>query len=165
MDEVFIPTQTVKNGSYIITICYPVDNIAQSDRNSIDVYLEMSEGVGQILQGGAVATLTGSGVLGSNKFTGLIECYDISEPLSIPDEIEVVAPAEALSIASQQPVGATLSAAVPLSMLPELPLIGNLVDAARVVNYELAAQRLLEDGETNRITEDGDTRMTEEEHT
>ncbi len=165
MDEVFIPTQTVKNGSYIITICYPVENIAQSDRNSIDVYLEMSEGVGQILQGGAVATLTGSGVLGSSKFTGLIECIDLTHAFTIPDTIEVEAPAETLNIASQQPVGATLSAAVPLFNLPELQLIGNLVDAARVVNYEMAAQRLLEDGETNRVTEDGDARMTEEEHT
>ena len=125
----------------------------------------MSEGVGQILQGGAVATLTGSGVIGSSKFTGLIECYDFSELLSIPDEIEVVEPDEVIQITPQVPVGANLSATVQVFTLPNVQLIGTIADAARVVNYELAAQRLLEDGETNRVTEDGDVRMTEEEHT
>lgn len=165
MDEVFIPTQTVKNGSYIICITYPVENITQSDRNSVDIYLEMSDGVAQILQGGAVATLTGTGVIGSSKFTGLIECYDITQAFTIPDTIEVEAPAETLSIASQQPVGATLSAAAPEMTIPNITLVDVLTDGARVVNYELAAQRLLEDEETNRTTEDGDIRMTEEEHT
>ena len=165
MDEVFIPTQTVKNGSYIICICYPVENIAQSDRNSIDIYLEMSDGVGQILQGGAVATLTGTGVIGSSKFTGLIECYDITQAFAIPDAIEVIAPTETLSIASQQPVGATFSETTPELTIQNIPLVDVLTDAARVVNYEMAAQRILEDKETNRITEDGDVRMTEEEHT
>lgn len=165
MDEVFIPTQTVKNGSYIISICYPVENIAQSDRNSIDVYLEMSDGSAQILQGAAIATLTGSGILGSSKFTGLIECQDITQAFNIPDAIEVVTPVESLNIASQQPVGATLSETAPELTVPNISLADVLTDTARVVNYELAAQRLLEDGETNRITEDGDIRMTEEEHT
>ena len=164
MDEVFIPTQTVKNGSYIITICYPVDNIAQSDRNSIDVYLEMSDGVGQIIQGGAVATLTGSGVLGSNKFTGLIEVVDLTQALEIDESIEVAAPTEQVSVIAQVPVGVNLSENVPVFTVPEVQLVDVLSDSVRVVNYEDAAQRLLEDGETNRVTEDGDTRMTEEEH-
>ena len=166
MDEVFIPTQTVKNGSYIITICYPVENIAQSDRNSIDVYLEMSEGVGQILQGGAVATLTGSGVLGSSKFTGLIECIDLTQAFAISDSIIVEGVTESLQIGSQLPVGATLADEIPAILEIQAPtLVDSLTDRARVVNYAGAAQRLLEDEETNRTTEDGDIRMTEEEHT
>ena len=166
MDEVFIPTQTVKNGSYIICITYPVENIAQSDRNSVDIYLEMSDGVAQILQGGAIATLTGTGVIGSSKFTGLIECYDITTLFDIPDTIEIITPAETLSIASQQPVGATLADEIPAIFEIQAPtLVDSLTDRARVVNYAGAAQRLLEDGETNRTTEDGDIRMTEEEHT
>lgn len=165
MDEVFIPTQTVKNGSYIITICYPVENIAQSDRNSIDVYLEMSEGVGQILQGGAVATLTGSGVVGSTKFTGLIECYDISTGFNIPEQENTDEIAESIQIGSSVPVGGSFSEIVPALAIQSPPLVDSLVDSARVVNYAPAAARLLEDEIDNRVTEDGDTRMTEEEHT
>lgn len=165
MDEVFIPTQTVKNGSYIITICYPVENIAQSDRNSIDVYLEMSEGVGQILQGGAVATLTGSGVVGSTKFTGLIECYDISTGFGIPEQENTDEIEESIQIGSSVPVGGSFSETVPELAIQSPPLADSLVDSARVVNYAPAAARLLEDEVDNRVTEDGDTRMTEEEHT
>lgn len=166
MDEVFIPTQTVKNGSYIITICYPVENIAQSDRNSIDVYLEMSEGVGQILQGGAVATLTGSGVLGSNKFTGLIECYDITQRFIIPEEITCESAAEEIQIATQIPTGATLEDEIPATLtIPQIALVDILNDAVRVVGYGGAEPRTLEDEETIRTTEAGDTRMTEEEVT
>lgn len=165
MDEVFTPTQTVKNGSYIITICYPVDNIAQSDRNSIDVYLEMCEGVGQILQGGAVATLTGSGVVGSTKFTGLIECYDISTGFSVPEQENTDEIVESIQIGSSVPVGGSFSETVPTLAIQSPPLVDSLVDSARVVNYAPAAARLLEDEVDNRVTEDGDTRMTEEEHT
>lgn len=165
MDEVFIPTQTVKNGSYIITICYPVENIAQSDRNSIDVYLEMSEGVGQILQGGAVATLTGSGVVGSTKFKGLIECYDISTGFGIPEQENTDEIEESIQIGSSVPVGGSFSETVPALAIQSPPLVDSLVDSARVVNYAPAAARLLEDEIDNRVTEDGDTRMTEEEHT
>ena len=165
MDEVFIPTQTVKNGSYIITICYPVENIAQSDRNSIDVYLEMSEGVGQILQGGAVATLTGSGVIGSSKFTGLIECFDLTQMITVPEDVDVESVTESIQIVKSVPVGATLTDAITELSVPGVPFTESLTDSARVVNYAPAAARLLEDETDNRVTEDGDTRMTEEEHT
>lgn len=164
MDEVFIPTQTVKNGSYIITICYPVDNVAQSDRNSIDVYLEMSEGNAQILQGAAVATLTGSGVVGSTKFTGLIECVDITNRFGVPDEYTVETAEENIDFVVQVPVGADIGDDVPeIIAIPQITYIDDLADVVRVIDYEGAAQRILEDAETVRATEDGDTRMTEDE--
>ena len=166
MDEVFTPTQTVKNGAYIISICYPVENIAQSDRNSIDVYLEMSDGSAQILQGAAIATLTGSGILGSSKFTGLIECQDITQRFIIPEEITCESAEEEIQIATQIPTCATLEDEIPATLtIPQIALVDILNDAVRIVGYGGAEPRTLEDAETIRTTETGDTRMTEEEVT
>lgn len=163
MDETFIPTQTVKNGSYIICITYPVENIAQSDRNSVDIYLEMSDGVAQILQGGAVATLTGTGVIGSSKFTGLIECYDITQAFTIPENIEVLTAAENIEIAAQVPVGLQFDEVTPIYNVPDPLYVDALTDAVRIVDYGGAVPRSTENDEDIRVTENGDTRMTEEE--
>lgn len=165
MDEIFIPTQTVKNGSYIICICYPVEGIAQSDRNTIDIYLEMSDGNAQILQGAAVATLTGTGIVGSNKFTGLIEVQDITTLFEIPEPEDTEEVLEIVQALSGHPVGGTFSETVPKLAIQSPPISDNLTDRARVVNYELAAARVLEGDTDSRVTQDGDTRMTEEEHT
>lgn len=165
MDEIFIPTQTVKNGSYIITICYPVENVSQNDRNQVDVYMEIGEGNAQIMQENAIATLTGAGVQGSNKFTGLIECIDITRRFDVPEDVTVKTETESLSIETQIPVGDTFSETVPLLILPEIPVADVMNDAIRIINYELDMQRVLEDDETERITDGADDyRYTEREH-
>ena len=165
MDEIFIPTQTVKNGSYIITICYPVENVSQSDRNQVDVYMEVGEGNAQILQENAIATLTGAGVQGSSKFTGLIECIDITNRFEIADGLTVIAPAESINISKQIPVGDDLTDTVTELSIAELPITDTMTDTVRIINYELDKQRVLEDGTTERVTEDAaDYRYTEREH-
>ena len=164
MDEVFIPTQTVKNGTYIITICYPVENVTQSERNSVDVYLEVGEGNAQILQENAIATLTGAGIVGSSKFTGLIECIDITNRFVVQDEMTVLSSGESISIESSEPVGDSVSDTPEILAVPTPQLIDQLADRVIIVNYELDKQRVLENGTTERVTQDGaDYRYTERE--
>ena len=164
-DEVFIPTQDVKNGTYIVTICYPVENIAQSDRNSVDVYLEMSEGLAEIKQGEAIATLTGAGVVTSDKFIGLIELIDITQRFAIFDGDLTIEPAtESIQTATQIPVGGSFTEQVAEINLPEISITDTMTDTVRIVNYGAALERVLEDGETKRTTEGGtDYRYTEQE--
>lgn len=164
-DEVFIPTQDVKNGTYIVTICYPVENIAQSDRNSVDVYLEMSEGLAEIKQGEAIATLTGAGVVTSDKFIGLIELIDITQRFAIQDGDLTIEPAtESIQAATQIPVGGSFTEQVAEINLPEISITDTMTDTVRIVYYGGALERVLEDGETERTTEGGaDIRYTEQE--
>lgn len=164
-DEVFIPTQDVKNGTYIVTICYPVENIAQSDRNSVDVYLEMSDGLAEIKQGEAIATLTGAGVVPSEKFIGLIELIDITQLFTIPDGDLTIEPAtESITPTTQVPIGDMFSETVAEIALPEISITDMMTDTVRIVNYGGSQERVLEDDETERVTEGGaDYRYTEEE--
>lgn len=164
-DEVFIPTQDVKNGTYIVTICYPVENIAQSDRNSVDVYLEMSEGIAEIKQGEAIATLTGAGVVTSDKFIGLIELIDLTQRFAIFDGDLTIEPAtESIQAATQIPVGGSFTEQLAEINLPEISVTDTMTDTVRIVNYGAALERVLEDGTTERTTEGGtDYRYTEQE--
>ena len=164
-DEIFIPTQTVKNGTYIVTLTYPVENIAQSDRNSIDIYLEMDEGNAQILQGAAIATLTGAGVVPSDKFIGLIELLDITTPFALTGDTPLMAEAtEAIQTNLQIPVGANLSDTTAVLPISEPPISSSINEAMTIVGYGSAEERTLEDGETIRVTENGvDVRYTEQE--
>lgn len=164
-DEVFIPTHTVKNRKYLMTFCYPVENLSQSDHNQIDIYLELTDGTAEIIEGSAIATLTASSIATSSGFSGEIECIDITEAFNIPEIDSVIPPSESLQFMDQVPIGASLSDTAEQLTLGNILYSETLNDFVRIINYEDAAVRVLEDGEDVRITEDGDIRMTEEEHT
>lgn len=62
-DDVFVPTETVENNKYIITVTYPVEGISSNLNNHVEIFMKLGEGNGQILQGGVIATLTASGIV------------------------------------------------------------------------------------------------------
>lgn len=162
-DEVFIPTHTVKNRKYLMTFCYPVANLSQSDHNQIDIYLELTDGTAEIIEGSAIATLTASSIAAGSGFTGEIECLDITEESEIPEITTVTTATETLQISKQIPIGPDLSDTAEILMIPETAYTEQLTDAVRIINHGGAAVRVLEDETDIRYTEDGDLRMTEEE--
>lgn len=84
-DEVYIPEQTVRDGKYIITVNYPILNIAQGDRNQIDVYMTTTAGNIQIEQGKCKATITASSITTSDAFTGELEVLELLEPTDLAE--------------------------------------------------------------------------------
>lgn len=84
-DAVYIPAQTVQNGKYTITVNYPILNIAQGDRNQVDIYLTTTAGNIQIEQGKCKATITASSITTSDAFTGEIEILELLEPTALAE--------------------------------------------------------------------------------
>ena len=84
-DEIYIPAQTVKNGKYVITVNYPILNIAQGARNQVDIYLTTTAGNIQIEQGKCKATITASSITTSDAFTGDLEVLELLEPTDLAE--------------------------------------------------------------------------------
>ena len=84
-DEIYIPEQTVRDGKYIITVNYPILNIAQGDRNQVDIYLTTTAGNIQIEQGKCKATITASSITTSDAFTGELEVLELLEPTDLAE--------------------------------------------------------------------------------
>lgn len=162
-DEVFVPIQTTKNGKHVLTVCYPVLDIAQNDRNQIDVYMEIGEGTAEILEGQILASLTASGLAESGGFTGEIEVIDVAEDFTIDDLLQVAAATESVNIINRIPVGATISENAATLTIPNLTISDTLLDSVHIVNGGAEAkQRVTETGD-RRITESGEYRYTEQE--
>ena len=90
MNEVFIPAQTVTNGRYILTISYPVVEIAQNDQNQIDIYLETTDGTITIEQGQILASVTASGISKGEGFNGQLEIMQTVPVIEIiPIDLEI----------------------------------------------------------------------------
>lgn len=84
-DAVYIPEQTVRDGKYIITVNYPILNIAQGDRNQVDIYMTTTAGNIQIEQGKCKATITASSITTSDAFTGELEVLELLEPTDLAE--------------------------------------------------------------------------------
>ena len=164
-DEVFVPVQTVQNGKHIITICYPVSNIGQNNRNQVDIYLEIDDGEIEILQKNALATLTASGLAASGGFTGDIEVLDFAQVVTIADAFAVSAVSENVSVIASAPTGVTISESVGSLLVQAIPISNVISDVARVINYEGAKPLMTENLVDYMTTEDGDNLYTEQEHT
>lgn len=91
-DTVYIPAQTVQNGKYTITVNYPILNIAQGDRNQVDIYLTTTAGNIQIEQGKCKATITASSITTSDAFTGEIEILELLEPTELAENSLTLVP-------------------------------------------------------------------------
>ena len=84
-DEMYIPIQTVRNGKYVITVNYPIMNIAQGDRNQVDIFLMTSAGNIRIEQGRCKATITASSISVSEAFTGDLEILELLAPADLAE--------------------------------------------------------------------------------
>lgn len=91
-DEMYIPIQTVRNGKYVITVNYPIMNIAQGDRNQVDVFLMTSAGNIRIEQGRCKATITASSISVSEAFTGDLEVLELLAPADLAENAITIVP-------------------------------------------------------------------------
>lgn len=103
-DLVFKPTETVENNKYIVTLTYPVEGISSSLNNHVEIYMKMSDGNAQILQGGAIATLTATGIASaSEQWNGLIDIVERITNVIVPEAAIAVVPLTESATAETQP--------------------------------------------------------------
>jgi hypothetical protein len=157
------PEETYIDGKHVLHLLYIMPIQANSIR-IFSLFLSASSGTIRIEREGLWAYASGAGLVGDEEWAGFFDLFETSEELNIPDTVTVKTSSESITAATQIPTGATLSDSVPASQnIPEILYIDVLTDTVRIINHGAAEQRMLEDGTTNRVTEDGDARMTEEE--
>lgn len=159
-DEVFIPKQTLQNGHHVLTISYPMTNVMQDSSNQIDLYLQASGGDVSIAQGAILASLIGTGVASSTGFTGEIEVIDVVTDIVLTEiEMEQIT-TDSVDFETQVPEGIARTDTV--ANFNYIPLeVESVADSAVIVLARVEFARVLEDLETERITENGDYRYTE----
>lgn len=160
-DEVFIPRQNLKDGYHVLTISYPVTNILQDSSNSIDLLISCSGGEIAIDQGGALASLIGTGLAGAHEFDGKIDVLDAVADFNVY-EIPTEAVNDNVSFDFLTPYLVGLTDNVAMFNIAPFE-VENVNDNCVVVWDCTPMLRVLEDQETERITEDGDYRYTEKE--
>ena len=159
-DEVFIPKQSLQNGHHVLTISYPMINVDQGASNQIDLYLQASGGDVTIAQGAILASLIGTGVASSTGFTGLIEAIDTVTNLEVIEIEMEQTTTDSITLETQTPEGIARTDTV--ANFNYIPLeVESVADSAVIVLARVELARVLEDLETERITENGDYRYTE----
>ena len=106
-DEFFEPKQTVANGKYIITFCFPLPDCAPVDANMIDIYAFISEGVAYIDQQQIKASITASSLKSSEEWNGEIEMDDTFEPFKI--SVSLAEYTETVAAETQTPTAETIT--------------------------------------------------------
>ena len=167
-DVVFVPIQSVKNGKYILTIAYPVEDIGTTNANELAVFMEISSGSALIPQGNVVAMLTAAGIADSNGFTGYIDLVEVAEKFDI-EEMTEIAGTDSVSVTTQIPIGPSISESASEFGIDEMTDEESFAESIRFTELSIICDRVLEDEETERALEDEsgggdpDTRTTEEE--
>lgn len=107
-DEYFIPEQTVKNGRHVLTITYPIDQVAAFSSNNISVSLNIDHGTIEIEQLQILASVLASGLLESHRWNGYIDIEEEVELFTIP-ELEPTAAVETISVTVASPASITIT--------------------------------------------------------
>lgn len=129
-DEVYIPIQTVQNGKYVITVNYPIMNIAQGDRNQVDIFLMTSAGNIRIEQGRCKATITASSISVSEAFTGDLEVLELIAPTSLAENALTMVPIQEIFTLTPS------SNAETFSEVAEIPIISIFTPALQLETPE-----------------------------
>lgn len=129
-DEVYIPIQTVKNGKYVITVNYPIMNIAQGDRNQVDIFMMTSAGNIRIEQGRCKATITASSISVSEAFTGDLEVLELLAPTSLAENDLMMLPIQEIFTLTPS------SNAETFSEVDEIPIISIFTPALQLETPE-----------------------------
>lgn len=141
-DEVFVPTETVENGKYIVTLTYPVEGISSSLNNHAEIYMKLGEGNAQILQGGAIATLMATGIMNGapDPWDGNLDIVERIQAFAISGAgITVTRISEEFSAEVQEPQAETMTEVISPIELQNLFLsIAEVYDSAIVGRRTLA---------------------------
>lgn len=80
----FIPTQTLHDGSYILTLFYPISTIEENTSNYFTMALSITGGTATIGEGKIKATISGQGLVsGVADWNGRIKLEEVFTPYSI----------------------------------------------------------------------------------
>lgn len=131
-DDFFIPTQTIRNGSNIVTISYPVQDIAAYSANKLYLYASVSEGSVHIEQQALRATLFAQGLMKNNEWDGMIEVEDsVPSLINLADaNVLVKAFSESHTFSDQRPIGDTIT--------ENIGLIDIVNDQVNILGYNIA---------------------------
>lgn len=86
-DDFFIPIQTIRNGPNIVTITYPVQDIAANSANKLYLYASVNEGSVYIEQQALRAMIFAQGLAKNNEWDGMIEVEEEIEPITVGTSI------------------------------------------------------------------------------
>lgn len=157
------PQETYIDGKHVLHLMYILPMEA-NDITNFSLYLTSESGTIDIERGGLWAYASGAGLVGDEEWTGIIDIFEDSEAFSIPDEIIVLPAAETIITDLSLPVGATLTDTTEELQIAETSIVDVLSDRVRIVNYEDEVPRCTENETDIRVTEDGNLRYTEQEH-
>lgn len=160
-EQTLHPQETYIDGKHVLHLMYVLP-MSANQTSHFFVYLDAINGAYTIEREGAWAYASGVGLVGDGIWDGEIECYDESVDITVDVTMTVQACTETISVATQVPVGGTLTDTAVVLTMPEVAYIESLTDSVSIINHGGADVRVLEDTDI-RYTEDGELRMTEEE--
>lgn len=102
-DTIFLPAQTVKNGKYIITLSYPISDLAANVAHALSVFLSIDEGTVEIAQQQIQASILASGLASTNAFTGIIDIEDSTGDFTFAQITKDSAGVDSVTITTQRP--------------------------------------------------------------
>lgn len=80
---VFYPVETWHSGKHILTLYYPISDIAPDVLNTFKAYLRLENGTGTVEIGGCLAVITGQALGATYKWDGTLEFEDEYTPFTI----------------------------------------------------------------------------------
>lgn len=77
-EEILIhhPVETWGSGKHVLPLYYPIEKLFPNFTNTLNVYLRMEDGTGQIETGGCIASISGQGMAAAAGWDGKIELQE-----------------------------------------------------------------------------------------
>ena len=156
--ETYSPVTTWNNdGMHLITLMYFLETLLSGSAYTWEVKLKITGGTATIDRGSVRAYLEGQGLLAINAFDGNIEIADEYTPFEAG--FDIIGLTDSVSLATQRPQTISLSDAY-TAFVAGFDIVG-LADSMSLTAQAVQYTRVLENEDTERVTEDGSTRITE----
>lgn len=102
-DDFFIPIQTIRNGPNIVTITYPVQDIAANSANKLYLYASVNTGSVRIEQQALRATIFAQGLAKNNEWDGMIEIEEEVGSIMLNTSISLITMNESIAANADNP--------------------------------------------------------------
>lgn len=131
-DDFFIPIQTIRNGSNIVTITYPVQDIAANSANKLYLYASVNEGSVHIEQQALRAMIFAQGLAKNNEWDGMIEIEEECSIVTFGTPLSLVAMGEDIVANANLPTGSNIAETLEGIALGESIISTNIVDTISI---------------------------------
>lgn len=135
-DDFFIPIQTIRNGPNIVTITYPVQDIAANSANKLYLYASVNEGSVHIEQQALRATIFAQGLAKNNEWDGMIEIEEECSSITFGDSLSLVTMNENIVANADLPTGSNIADTLEGIALGEPIISTNMVDTISIEQEE-----------------------------